>query len=237
VSPSPSPSAHAAGSGSRRIRGLDAEQRREQRREQLLEAALELFAQNGYANTSIEQICQRAYVGTKGFYELFESKEHCYRALLTELTVRAKQAMDEAWEEMPDDEAAATEHLVRAFAHAIVDDTRVALVLFGYARGISQEIETVRRANRRYAAGYVVRLWERFDGAARAGDAREPVALALIGGLFELIADWILDADPADAAERERLMLQMGRFAAVVRAGLGKPSRRRRRGTGGPAAS
>ena len=58
----------------RTIRGLDAEERRAQRRAQLLDAALELFAANGYLNTSIEQLCQAAYVGTKAFYEVFDSR-------------------------------------------------------------------------------------------------------------------------------------------------------------------
>lgn len=43
-----------SGRGGRRIRGLDAEQRRAQRRAQLLTAAFDLFARDGYVNTSIE---------------------------------------------------------------------------------------------------------------------------------------------------------------------------------------
>ncbi len=202
-------------SAGRRIRGLDAEQRRAQRREQLLGAALDLFAANGYANTSIEQICQAAYVGTKGFYEVFDSKERCYRELFLTIILRTKETMDHALATAPDDEAAATEHVVRAFAHAIIDDSRVALVTFGHARGISPQIEADARGNRRYAARYVLELWRRFG---RSGD--ESLALGMIGGLFDLISDWILDADPDDAGDRERLVTQMVRFASVVRAGL-----------------
>lgn len=76
--------------GGRRIRGLDAEQRRAQRRDQLLTAAFDLFAQDGYVNTSIEQICQTAYVGNKAFYELFDSKEDCFLALLNQIGDRLK---------------------------------------------------------------------------------------------------------------------------------------------------
>jgi DNA-binding transcriptional regulator YbjK len=47
----------------RTIRGPDTDQRREQ----LLAAAFELFARDGYANASIEEICQTAYVGNKVF--------------------------------------------------------------------------------------------------------------------------------------------------------------------------
>src|SRR6266508_4521605 len=70
--------------GGRRIRGLDAHQRQARRRADLLEATLELVATKGYANTSIEQICQTAFVGTKSFYEIFDSKEACYLAHIEE---------------------------------------------------------------------------------------------------------------------------------------------------------
>jgi Bacterial regulatory proteins, tetR family len=63
----------------RTIRGLDADQRRAQRREQLLAAAFELFARDGYAKASIEEICQTAYVGNKAFYDLFDSKIAMWR--------------------------------------------------------------------------------------------------------------------------------------------------------------
>ena len=65
--------------GQRRIRGLDAQQRLDERRRLLLDAGLELFGTAGYAATSVEQLCQAAYVSTRSFYELFPNKEACYR--------------------------------------------------------------------------------------------------------------------------------------------------------------
>ena len=62
-------------SAGRRVRGLDADQRRKQRRDQLLATTLDLLAAKGYQSVSIEQICQTAYVSTKSFYELFDSKD------------------------------------------------------------------------------------------------------------------------------------------------------------------
>lgn len=215
----------------RRIRGLDAEQRRQERRAKLLESALELFAANGYVNTSIEQICQHAYVGTKGFYEVFDTKEHCYRELLVTLTATIKEAMHAAWELAPADEPAATEHLVSTLAHAIVDDGRVAMVTFSYARGISPELEAVSRANRRWAAEYVVAFWRSFEAgearrATRSGkradaDARRlRVALGLIGGLFDLLADAIVGAEPGSPPDIDALVSDLATYAEVVRTGL-----------------
>src|SRR5262245_40922398 len=61
----------ADGRGERRIRGLDAEQRKALRREQLLASALELFSSDGYHSVSVDQICAAALVSTKSFYADF----------------------------------------------------------------------------------------------------------------------------------------------------------------------
>src|SRR5439155_20896623 len=82
-------------SAGRRVRGLDADQRREQRRDQLLATTLELLATKGYQTVSIEQICQTAYVSTKSFYELFDSKEACYLALLTQVSEQIEARMQD----------------------------------------------------------------------------------------------------------------------------------------------
>ena len=65
----------------RRIHGLDATERQANRRDQILESALTMFAEQGYANTSVEQICAGANVSTKSFYRIFENREDLYLAL------------------------------------------------------------------------------------------------------------------------------------------------------------
>src|SRR5690242_12783112 len=61
------------------------EQRRRERRRQLLDSAFHLFATQSYARTSIEQICQGAHVGFKGFYDEFATKEALFLTLYEEL--------------------------------------------------------------------------------------------------------------------------------------------------------
>lgn len=202
----------------RRIRGLDADQRRTQRQEDLLAAALDLFANTGYPNTTIEQICQAAYVGTKGFYEIFDSKESCYIALLRQVSATIEARMVAVLHDAPDEEAEATGMLLAAFAHALVDDPRYARVTFGQAGGISPAVERQRRENRRWAAGFLTSVWRRYGAAS---DPRvERVAIGVIGGLFDLVADWLLDADPTDPAARDALLADFTAFYQAVRAGL-----------------
>jgi AcrR family transcriptional regulator len=56
----------------------------ERRRRRIVEAALALFADNGYSVTSVDEIVTRARVSKSAFYEFFESKEHCFRELLAQ---------------------------------------------------------------------------------------------------------------------------------------------------------
>ncbi|MFF0268996.1 TetR/AcrR family transcriptional regulator [Kribbella sp. NPDC004536] len=207
---------------SRTIRGLDAEQRRAERREQLLDSALRLFAANGYLGTSIEQICSTAYIGTKSFYELFASREECYLALLRRTSERLEQQMAEAAAQASGNERQEAPRLLAIFVHALVDDPRITKVTFGMASGISESVERQRRANRRWAAGFLVQLWERYDGKQKEEQrsVRHSVAIGLVGGMFDLIADWLLDADLTDKQQVEALTDDLTAFYITVRRGL-----------------
>lgn len=69
----------------RRYSGLDADQRTRQRRDAILAAALELFGTNGYAATSVKQICREAALTERYFYESFTDRHACLVALYSDL--------------------------------------------------------------------------------------------------------------------------------------------------------
>jgi AcrR family transcriptional regulator len=207
---------------SRTIRGLDAGQRRAERREQLLDAALKLFAANGYLGTSIEQICSTAFIGTKSFYELFASREECYLALLRRTSERLEERVAGVAAEASGNERQEAPKLLAVFVHALVDDPRVTKVTFGMASGISEAVERQRRTNRRWAAGFLVQLWDRYDGPQHEEQqaVRHSVAIGLVGGMFDLISDWLLDADLADPTQIETLIDDLTTFYITVRRGI-----------------
>jgi AcrR family transcriptional regulator len=209
----------------RRIRGLDADQRRAERREQLLDAALDLFAEHGYLGTSIEQICSTAYIGTKSFYEVFDSREDCYVALLQRTSERLEADMVAVAQRAEGNERQAVPGVLSAFAHALLDDPKIAKVTFGQAGGISATVERQRRTNRRWAAGFLVSIWDRYDEPVADHDesdqrARYSVAIGLVGGLFDLISDWLLDADLTSPDQVDTLIEDMTAFYIIVRRGL-----------------
>jgi len=207
---------------SRTIRGLDAEQRRAERREQLLDAALKLFAAEGYLGTSIEQICSTAFIGTKSFYELFASREECYLALLQRTSERLEERMAGAAAQATGNERQEAPRLLATFVHALVDDPRITKVTFGMASGISAAVERQRRTNRRWAAGFLVQLWDGYDGPQPEEQraVRHSVAIGLVGGMFDLISDWLLEANLSDQGQIGALVDDLTTFYITVRRGL-----------------
>lgn len=202
----------------RRIRGLDADQRRAQRHESLLDAALELFTTRGYQNTSIELLCQSASVSTKSFYKLFDSREDCFLALYDRTARQYRDHIGAALAEAPDDETSVTRHLLRAYVDMLAADPRKAQVTFGSARIITPATERARYDNRRWAAEFIEQVWRRYGIE---GD-RHRIATAVVGGMFDVIADWLvhLHAGPVDTAETHALVDDLTDFYTAVRRGL-----------------
>ena len=63
-----------------------------ERKQQLLDAAARLFAERGYAETRIVDICREAGVAKGLFYWYFETKEAVFRDLAGDLRLRLRRA-------------------------------------------------------------------------------------------------------------------------------------------------
>jgi AcrR family transcriptional regulator len=189
----------------RRILGLDDEQRQTERRRLLLDAALELFGTRGYANTSIELLCQTAAIGTNSFYELYPSKEAVMVGLYDRIGDQLSQSLTDEYIAHRNDPDP-IRPLVSAVVHAAVDDPRVARVAFIEAAGISATVEDHRRRTRNafieglQAIGTDIRqarLQASDDQVRdRAGPSPRRNAVAVMGAIIEMTLDWLLNDDP-----------------------------------------
>ncbi|HEY1687453.1 MAG TPA: TetR/AcrR family transcriptional regulator [Solirubrobacteraceae bacterium] len=65
-------------------------------RARLLGAAVGLLAERGYEATSIAAICTRAGVSRKTYYEIFENREACLAAILTDAEERVLATLEQA---------------------------------------------------------------------------------------------------------------------------------------------
>jgi AcrR family transcriptional regulator len=201
--PAPAPVPARAKHAGRRIRGLEPEQRRQERRRQLLDSAYQLFATQGYARTSIEQICQGAYVGFKGFYDEFATKEALFLTLYQELVERVSTAVSNVAVDSDFSDASVRE-LLEAFVHSVLDDRRLAQVIFVEAAGLSPVVEAARRATYRTFADFLFGMWAvsgRVLGLPLPDDVRDHrIALGLVGAIVELMVDWLVDSESDDIA-------------------------------------
>lgn len=196
----------------RRYGGVSAEDRRRERRERLLEAGLELLGTRGYAQTTVSDVLERAGLTSRYFYEHFENREALLRAVYDEVVRRGYGASAIAIQRHDGDPLAVSiPAQLEAFYEVVVDDPRMARVLFIEAVGVSQTMETHRRAvMRRIASVLSSRL------SLRAGRGEIPerdfhaVSVGMLGAMHELIADHLHPGGISrDGALRESVRLAM----------------------------
>lgn len=70
--------------------GLRPQERESRRREQLLEAALEVFGTAGWAGSTVQDVCRTAGLSTRYFYELVDSREGLFLALIRQLATEVE---------------------------------------------------------------------------------------------------------------------------------------------------
>jgi AcrR family transcriptional regulator len=181
--------------------------RREARRQRLLEAALDLFAELGFHDTSVDEVVAHARTSKSAFYEHFESKEDCFRVLLEQEGGALIAAVHAA-------AAGGAEHRQRvrlgitAFVHACATRSRVARLLLVESVGLSPTIEEVRhRLHADFAkmSQSEVRYAQEHGDQALAGIDPAVYGRAIVGAVNEATS-WFLemgaDGDPQDLAEQ-----------------------------------
>jgi AcrR family transcriptional regulator len=84
------------GRGSRAPRGGRRERRRLETRERIFHAALELFAERGFMETTVEDITEAADVGKGTFFNYFPTKEHVLATYGAERLANVERALERA---------------------------------------------------------------------------------------------------------------------------------------------
>jgi AcrR family transcriptional regulator len=186
----------------RRYAGLTPDERREDRRQRLLAAALQLFGTTGYANTSIERLCQESGVSTRYFYEEFTGREALLEQLyLTEMetatrtTLASVALLNVAWKQ---DEVTARQEAIRvaisAYITHVCADPRRLRVLHRESHGLS------RRRAIEGSPGYrdFTDTWNTLLRPLSEGD---PVRYrfrryAIRGAVNEVLVNWLLAPEP-----------------------------------------
>ena len=127
----------------RPYRGVPPEERAAARRERLLAAALELYGRRGHARPTIAQVCARAQVTTRNFYEAFGSREDLLLALYDQLLAEQAERLSAAFAAMDPTLHVRDQvrELIEAFVRPWTEDVRRARVAQLEIRGVSPEID------------------------------------------------------------------------------------------------
>lgn len=169
------------------------EQRVIERRERLLEAALQLFATKGYANTTIEALCSEAKVTTRHFYQAFKGREELLLTLYNQLMVELQAGLLSAMQ----DEHSSLQHkmnqVIQALVKQYLTDTRRAQVGVIEVVGASPAVEKRRREVIHAIAMHLQAFLD--EMAAQQKIPRRNyhwLAIAIVGGINELMAEWLM---------------------------------------------
>lgn len=193
------------------VKTLRWERRPDDRTQELLEAALEVFARNGYRNTRLDDIAEVAGVTKGTIYHYFDTKE---ALLLRVIEHYATLAFGRADEALRDDTLPASTRirlLVRKVFAPREDSRRDLLALL--VRGIAHEVPHVHE---RWLQSGPARLWSLVGRLVEEGKARgefrpdadgDAGARLLVSGLIlQLLWQQHGDAVPALAIDTDRLL-------------------------------
>jgi AcrR family transcriptional regulator len=181
--------------------------RREARRHRLLDAALQLFAELGFHDTSVDEVVAQARTSKSAFYEHFESKEDCFRVLLQQeggaLIAAVRAAAGDGG-----DHRERTRLGIAAFVTACARKSRVARLLLVESVGLSPSIEAVRHSLHAEFASLTeseVRYAQEHGDMALAGVDPAVYSRAVVGAVNEATS-WFLETgavgDPAKLADQ-----------------------------------
>ena len=172
------------------------ERRRQRNRAALIAAAIELFQAQGLRATRIEQICERADVSPRTFFNHFETRDHLCSAIARQRAAEFAEALDAASADPRPLATRLPELFARIGAYLEARPPYRELVGVMLRQGADGESE-VTRGNTLGAAA--LRLVD--DGVARGEITRRhaPTVLAdlLLGGLLAALGNW--SADPGFA--------------------------------------
>ncbi|WP_243789002.1 TetR/AcrR family transcriptional regulator [Saccharopolyspora gloriosae] len=182
--------------GGRRYAGLDPAERARQRRTVLLEAAEDLFGTQGYRATSVKQVCVRAGLTQRYFYESFRDREAALVAVYEKLIDGLRAATLEAIAAA--DRSELVDRGLGAFIDFLTADERRAKIVLIEVVGVSPELEVRRHAALTGFADLVAEMWL---GAGKPAALHRMTAMALVGGVNYLLVDWLLKGAPERPAE------------------------------------
>lgn len=170
------------------------ERRRRRTREAIVDAAVDLFQTQGVRETSVEEICDRAEVSVRTFFNHFETRAHLHDAIADERAQNVAATLDR----LGDDTHALPERIA-AFLSAMADYLAERPAYRDFVGEMLQRHPA--RGDATVRGGALSVAANRFlTTAADRGELRTDLPIAsladvVVGAVVVLVANW--SADPA----------------------------------------
>jgi AcrR family transcriptional regulator len=183
----------------RTYRGMLPEQRRADRRQRLLTAALDVFTTHGYHTARIEQLCSRASVSTRNFYEEFASKEDVLLTLHDQINTSGLATVTAALKDLSADDPAQARItcLLEAFWEAVNVDPRLPRLAYLEAPGATPAMQNQHQL---WINRWASLIENEANTAAERGTAPERdyrlIAIGLVGAITGLLREWQAHTQP-----------------------------------------
>ncbi|MFC9897377.1 TetR/AcrR family transcriptional regulator [Nocardia sp. NPDC127579] len=182
----------------RQYGGRAVAERKAERRERFLDAATKIFAERGYTDCSLADVCAAAGLSKRQFYEEFQTREDVLVAAYDRIQQDAAAAVIAAVRELDSatDAQTAMHTALTAYLGSIGSDPFRAKVAFIEVVGVSERMEQHRRARRHKWADLLETVV--LPKVAPGGHLRGGTYLgasAFIGATNGLTSEWLL-ADP-----------------------------------------
>ncbi|MEM7282553.1 MAG: TetR/AcrR family transcriptional regulator [Pseudomonadota bacterium] len=185
------------GHSDRRYGGKSKEVRQAERRDLILEAAVSVYAEVGYHKATVRQICARAGLTSRYYYESFENGEDlftaCYEKVLHEFISKAVSAA----QSFPNDRKAQTKAFQQTFLTELRDKPDLAKVFLIDVDSVSPKVSrhfnlSVDMIATEFAEQTPIPHGEE--------EVRNIVRLALVGGVLHIAKRWVEEdyATPMD---------------------------------------
>ncbi|WP_146161174.1 TetR/AcrR family transcriptional regulator [Nocardia sp. MDA0666] len=181
---------------------LSREDVRETQRARILAAAIELFAEPGYAPTAVQDITKRAGVSRKTFYELYETKEDVFVDAYQVVTVLARE-IEAVDAELLNYDLDTLDETIRRYLLLMAFAPVATRMFFLEALGVGPRV----RARRNQAIEEFVTLVAPSlqELRARNEPALAPLSVEhcriFVAAAIELITQYLADHEPATLAE------------------------------------
>ncbi|MFC4606123.1 TetR/AcrR family transcriptional regulator [Rhodococcus kronopolitis] len=172
--------------------GRSVADRRADRRARFLDAALTVFADKSYANSTISDVCAEAGLSRRQFYEAFAGREEVLVALYDDIQRDAGAAIASAYAAaITDDLWERASTVMTAYVRSIGTDARRAKIAFVEIVGVNAQVEQHRLAQRKtWGTVFETLLGQLVGPDVRPPGGYETSATAFIGAVNGLVHQW-----------------------------------------------